>query len=771
MLDSLTLVVALGSTAAIGRVVVGAFGVPTQAAALATAPVDPRLPLATLELEGRNAEALARAQQELADRPAASHQVGLDYLRGHLLALLGRPSDAAEAFGAAMGNSPRLSFYSRYRLSLEQEQLGHPEMAAGLIATAIGKDASSPLLAEAVRTLVRTLGRGGDCRLLRNLKPRQLPAPERRQIVLAQAECTLRGGTPDSARSQLVSLLEENHEDDVARIAAERLAGLLPDTERGRLALLLATTFFEHRDFERSLRQLGHVLGYLGSGKTPASREIAEARYTLGRVHFWQGRFAAAAQVFGSIAESSGNAAERARALFQQGRAFEMLGQWQRATASFRLAYLAQPEGEWAASSLLSTLRLEWRAGNEAPALSILEVLAANGAWRESTRRASLFLATSDLVRGRGDRAEAWLDRAGNGSRDDEQPEIAYWRGRLAEVRHDGPAAVAAYLGLLRLDLYHPLAQAALARLPSEPLAHSASELAHKLAASRRREDLLGAWLLLGPGDATGRAVESKLRQLFGADRGAAPFIAMSEVPIAAWPLWTASLHRPEELLLALGAWSDGAPAVREHFPPSDPSLGLTGSLLLARNGETARSIQLAEAMRERLPSRLPAELLARPFQQCLYPLAYREPLLAEGRLRGLDPYLLAALIRAESRFDHRALSAAAARGLTQFALPTARHVASRIGMERLEADDLYKPEVAIDLGGAYLAALLHDFGGRPHLAITAYNAGEPQAQLWRSYCFSTQPEEYFSKIGSRETRGYVERVLSNWAHYQRLYS
>jgi soluble lytic murein transglycosylase len=244
----------------------------------------------------------------------------------------------------------------------------------------------------------------------------------------------------------------------------------------------------------------------------------------------------------------------------------------------------------------------------------------------------------------------------------------------------------------------------------------------------------------------------------------------MSELPINAWPLWTATLRRPQEMLLALGVWHEGAPAVRELFPPAQPSLALTGSLLLARTGETARSIQLAEALRERVPARLPPVLLPAVFQRCLYPFAYRESLLAEGRLRGVDPYLMAALIRVESRFDAQALSSGAARGLTQFVLATARRVAAGIGMDRLEPDDLYRPEVAIDLGGAYLAQLQRTFRGTPHIAIAAYDAGEAQAILWRTYCFSQEPEEYFTKVGFRETRLHLARVLAAWTQYQRLY-
>jgi soluble lytic murein transglycosylase len=770
------------------------------AAGLGTA--DPRPALVALELANRHREALARVQEETAERPAAGRRIGLDYLRGHLLELLGRPADSVPAFVDAISATPRLAFHSRYRLAAEQIRLGHPEVAAGLLATGLAAEPSSPLAPEAVRLLVQSLARGGDCRLLRGFRTHQLATPERRQVQLAQVDCDLQrvprqatspapaasagsasatagaaadpraGVTPQqAARSLLIALLDENHEDDVARLAADRLAALTADGERGRVPLLLSMTFFEHREFDRSVRQLAHVLGTPGAkSRSPSPRDLAEARYALGRADFWQGRFEPAAKTFGEVAEGAPSAAERARALLQQGRSYEMLGDWKRAVASFRLAFLAEPDGEWAAPSLLATLRLEWRTGNDATAASVLSMLGSSPQWRDSARRAALFMAASDLVRGRADRAGAWLDRAAAGGPDEDLPEVAYWRGRLAEQQRQLPAAVAAYLAALRADLYHPLSRAAAARLAVEPLAGEARTAGRRLAVSRHLHDLYDAWLLLGPADPAGQLAERRLRAQLLADPAAAPFLRMSELPIDAWPLWTATLRRPQEMLLALGVWHEGAPAVRELFPPAQPSLALTGSLLLARTGETARSIQLAEALRERVPARLPPVLLPAVFQRCLYPFAYRESLLAESRLRGVDPYLMAALIRVESRFDAQALSPGAARGLTQFVLATARRVAAGIGMDRLEPDDLYRPEVAIDLGGAYLAQLQRTFRGTPHIAIAAYDAGEAQAILWRTYCFSQEPEEYFTKVGFRETRLHLARVLAAWTQYQRLY-
>ena len=87
--------------------------------------------------------------------------------------------------------------------------------------------------------------------------------------------------------------------------------------------------------------------------------------------------------------------------------------------------------------------------------------------------------------------------------------------------------------------------------------------------------------------------------------------------------------------------------------------------------------------------------------------------------------------MREESRFDPEALSPAGARGLMQFIPETARRVGASIGMERVEAEDVHEPRVAISLGAAYLSGLLRQFGGNQGAAVAAYNAGEEAAYQW----------------------------------------
>jgi soluble lytic murein transglycosylase len=736
---------------------------------LAAVTADPRPALVELQLQSRTRDALTLTQREIQEHPDAARQMGLDFLRGHLLHQAGEAALASEAFGAALANTPDLALYSRYRMALEQAEMSHPEVAAGLVAWVVGNGPGSPIAPDAVRLFTRSLAHGGDCRLLRGIVPEKLATPQRRSLLLSQADCAIQGGLRELARNLLVKLLEENRKDDPGRAAAERLAGLVSDGERGRTPMLLGMTFNQHREFGRAL---GLLQRSLGGGDSLSRQDAQETHYLQAHAQLDQQRYGPAALLFGQIANQARSIRERSRALYQQGRSYELMGEWRPAVTSFQMAYLADPSGDWGAPALLSALRLDWRSGDEAAAATLFYTLAGRPEWYGPTLRAGLFMAASDIVRGRGDRARAWLDHLLPETADD-RLELAYWRGRLAELDPAAPAAaVNAYLEALRTDPYHPLSRLARARLAAEPLAHAAAQEGRRLAASGRPQDLYGAWLLLGSHEA-GQAARKKLMQLLAADRTAAPFVRLAEVRISDWPLWKKPLLRPEDKLLALGLWHEGAPAVRDQFPVTEPSLALTGSLFLDRGGEHALSIQQAEMLRKRTPARVPLAIQPRVLHVVLYPFPYREILLNQARPRGVDPNLLAALIREESRFDRNALSPEAARGLVQLTLPAAQRIAALIDL-RLDPDDLFRPEVSAALGATALAALHHEFNGSDPLsamAVSAYKAGAPQALLWRSYCNSPgQLDEYFTKMGSDDTRAYLRRVLTSRAHYEELY-
>jgi hypothetical protein len=480
-------------------------------------------------------------------------------------------------------------------------------------------------------------------------------------------------------------------------------------------------------------------------------------------------RYGEASLAFARLATLARTPFDQARAFYHEGWAHELRGAWPAAGSRFRAAFNAEPQGiSWAAPSLLSALRIDWRSGAENSALALYQRLTARPEWRAEAARAALFLAASDIVRGRRDRARPWLAQAALGTRED-RLEAAYWSGRLAELENDLRGAVLRYVDVLRTDPYHPLARSARSRLAAAPLARVSDAEGRRLASSRLVNEVHAAWLLLGEGPA-GQSAQRRLEQMLAADRSAAPYLRLAEVPVRRWPLWNSGIDRPEEMLLALGLWSDGAPAVRDHFPLSNPSLAFTGGLLLARGGEISRSITVAEALRSRAPERLPLALQPEAYRRLLYPFPYQSHIIAQGRMRGIDPHLLTALLRVESRFDTSALHPAANRGLTRLPPPTARRLAAQLNLGRISPENLYRPETSIALAASYLSALQRDFGGAQIPAVAAYAAGETQATVWRSQCFSQEPEELFTKIGGRAMREYVRQVVGGQAVYAELY-
>jgi soluble lytic murein transglycosylase len=138
----------------------------------------------------------------------------------------------------------------------------------------------------------------------------------------------------------------------------------------------------------------------------------------------------------------------------------------------------------------------------------------------------------------------------------------------------------------------------------------------------------------------------------------------------------------------------------------------------------------------------------------------------------GLEKPLVLALIRQESAFDLKAVSAAGARGLMQLmpqtAASVARHLKTRYDPKKLTTD----ADFNLRLGQAYLGDLIADFGGSYILALAAYNAGPGRVRRWiREHGDPRDPEvdviDWIEMIPFDETRNYVQRVMENLRVYR----
>ena len=111
-----------------------------------------------------------------------------------------------------------------------------------------------------------------------------------------------------------------------------------------------------------------------------------------------------------------------------------------------------------------------------------------------------------------------------------------------------------------------------------------------------------------------------------------------------------------------------------------------------------------------------------------------------------LDSALIKAVIKAESNFNHRAVSPVGAQGLKQLMPKTASD---------LKVEDSFHPEKNIEGGARYLRYLLNTYKGDLTLALAAYNAGEKAVA---KYNYNVPPY--------RETQNYIKRVFSFYKSY-----
>jgi len=158
-----------------------------------------------------------------------------------------------------------------------------------------------------------------------------------------------------------------------------------------------------------------------------------------------------------------------------------------------------------------------------------------------------------------------------------------------------------------------------------------------------------------------------------------------------------------------------------------------------------------------------------------LFPLPYWSTIQAEAERKGVDPYLVASLIRQESAFNAEAKSPANAQGLMQLLPREARKYARKEKIPRWRPKQAFDPVVNIRLGVAYLADTLHRFNGNVELALAAYNAGDDRVTAWTEEHsmagMAEDPMEFIESIPFTETREYVQILLRNLSYYKRIYA
>lgn len=225
---------------------------------------------------------------------------------------------------------------------------------------------------------------------------------------------------------------------------------------------------------------------------------------------------------------------------------------------------------------------------------------------------------------------------------------------------------------------------------------------------------------------------------------------------------WAASLEATHEMkitllmvlmLLAPTLAQAGERKFTAADLPSRPGVKQSGKVVISNDGASITAFRFFGDIRQALVSiRTAPRFTTHSYGNVLFDSTARldapvSPYLASiigdaARAHGVDPRLVAAVVRRESAFNPNAVSAVGAGGLMQLMPATARY---------LGITDVFDARQNVFGGTKYLRTLLDTFNGDLDLALAAYNAGPGAVK------------KYNGVPPYKETRAYVASIRSNY--------
>ncbi len=156
---------------------------------------------------------------------------------------------------------------------------------------------------------------------------------------------------------------------------------------------------------------------------------------------------------------------------------------------------------------------------------------------------------------------------------------------------------------------------------------------------------------------------------------------------------------------------------------------------------------------------------LKTPAQKQMYPQKYKAIVQKASATYGVDELLIYSVIKAESKFNEKAVSSSEAKGLMQLMDGTASWVSGQSG---INLENIYDPETNIMLGTWYIDYLMEKCDGDIVTALACYNAGASNVEKW---CDEAGSEKIsVEDIRFAETKDYVEKILKYYDKYKELY-
>lgn len=157
--------------------------------------------------------------------------------------------------------------------------------------------------------------------------------------------------------------------------------------------------------------------------------------------------------------------------------------------------------------------------------------------------------------------------------------------------------------------------------------------------------------------------------------------------------------------------------------------------------------------------------------KKVIYPTKYNKYVQLAAKENNIDPYLIFAIIKQESKFNKYAVSNKEAKGLMQLLDSTAKEIAADINYINEGNIDLFDSSTNICIGVKYFKSLVDRYDGNIHLAICAYNAGLGNVDKWMlSKDIYLDGHVNVSCIPFEETRTYLTNILKYYNRYVELY-
>jgi soluble lytic murein transglycosylase len=452
---------------------------------------------------------------------------------------------------------------------------------------------------------------------------------------------------------------------------------------------------------------------WLASGAGSAA-ERASVRLSLGRTLYDAGNFGSAVEALAPIADESGRVG--AEALLLTGRARLKQGRSTAARTTFLRLADRHPGSAAGSEGLFLVADLSHDDRKMADAEKLYRRVASgfhgtDGAGLSLMRLAGIAFVERDYA----EAARTWAEYRTSYPRGERWLESTYWEGRSYEARGDTARARSLYRAAIGRDPYSYYA----------------------LVASRR----LGRAYWPVPMDTVPKVAPAAVARVAG---------------------WVHGVELLEEAGLHSEATAEANRLV--DMAGNDASLLYPLGEALEAHGFTVQGIRIGYRLRDRA-SRMNARIL-----RLIYPFPYRPMLAAEARERGLDPFLVAGLVRQESAFDAHARSGVGARGLMQLMPETGRTMAGAAGIDDWNVGLLYQPEINAHLGTRFLADQMESYDGSFPSVFAAYNAGPSRVERWKHFPEARDPELFTERMPYRETRDYVKILTRNIAIYRGLY-